>query len=308
MKAITYEKYGSGDVFEVTEIAEPHIGPDTMVVEVKAAGINPVDYKIREGYLAQLIDTTFPVVPGWDVAGVVVQVGLDTPEFKVGDEVYAYARKDILGVGGTIAERVAVPARTAALKPSSLSFEEAGAVPLAGLTAIQTVRRAGVKQGQKVLVHGAAGGVGSFAVQLAVHAGATVVGTASARNHDYLAELGATGVEYGDGLKDRALEAQPGGYDVILDYAGGSSLDDTAALLADGGVVTSVADPRAQSEFGGHYAWVRPDTSDLTELARLIDAGTLKVELAQAFPLAQTKDAYAALEDGHVRGKIVVVP
>jgi len=307
MKAITYSQFGSGDVFEMSEIAEPHPGPDTIVVEVKAAGINPVDYKVREGYLASIIDTHFPVVPGWDVAGVVTQVGLDTPEFEVGDEVFAYARKDTMG-DGTLAERVAVPVRTAAHKPKSIGFEQAGAVPLAGLTALQSIRRGDVRAGYDVLVHGAAGGVGSFAVQLAIHAGATVVGTASTGNHDYLKELGATPIEYGDGLKERALEAMPGGFDVILDYAGGTSLDDTSALLTVGGVVVSVADPRAATEFGGHYVWVRPDSSDLAELARLIDDGALKVEISQSFALADAAQAYAVLEAGHVRGKIVVVP
>ncbi|WP_062212734.1 NADP-dependent oxidoreductase [Demequina oxidasica] len=307
MKAITYAQFGNTEVFELTEVADPHPGPDSIVVEVKAAGINPVDYKVREGYLAGLIDTQFPVVPGWDVAGVVAQVGLDTPEFQVGDEVYAYARKDSIG-GGTLAELVAVPVRTAAHKPSSIGFEQAAAVPLAGLTALQTVRRAGVASGQTVLVHGAAGGVGSFAVQLALHAGATVVGTASATNHDYLRDLGVTPIEYGDGLVERALAQSPAGYDIILDYAGGASLDHTSELLTKGGVVASVADPRAATEFGGHYVWVRPDSTDLEELAELIDDGALKVEVANTFALADTADAYAELEGGHVRGKIVVVP
>jgi len=307
MKAITYSEFGSGDVFTLSDIDEPHIGPDTVVVEVKAASINPVDYKIREGYLAQIMDAHFPVVPGWDVAGVIIQAGLDTPGFEVGDEIYAYARKDVLR-GGTLAERVAVPGRTAAHKPRTASFEEAAAVPLAGLTALQTVRRAGVSAGQSVLIHGAAGGVGSFGVQLAVHAGARVVGTASAANHDYLKELGATGVEYGDGLTERALEIQPGGFDVVLDYAGGDSLNDTTNLLAEGGTVVSVADPRAASEFGGQYAWVNPDSADLAELAALIDEGVIKVEVAQTYALEDTKAAYAALEGGHIRGKIVVTP
>src|SRR4051794_35265225 len=132
MRAITYSEFGSADVLTLTDISEPHIGPDVMVVEVKAAGLNPVDYKARQGHLHGLLDEIFPVVPGWDVAGVVVKTGLDTPEFAVGDEIFAYARKDILG-GGTLAELVSVPVRTAALKPSSISCEEAAAVPLTGL-------------------------------------------------------------------------------------------------------------------------------------------------------------------------------
>ena len=180
MKALHYDGFGGLDQLSVGELPDPHIGPDTLLVKVVAAGINPVDYKVREGYLEGLIDTVFPVVPGWDVAGVVVSPGLDTPEFAAGDEVLAYARADVVH-GGTLAELVAVPVRAAAHKPASVSFEDAAALPLAGLTALQSVRRSGLKAGDAVLVHAAAGGVGSFATQLAVLAGARVVGTPARR-------------------------------------------------------------------------------------------------------------------------------
>lgn len=134
MRAIAYDTFGSADVLHLTDLPNPHIGPDTMVVRVVAASVNPVDYKIRQGHLQGLIDVRFPVVPGWDVAGVVESPGLDTPEFSAGDEVLAYARADIVS-GGTLAEHVAVPVRTAAPKPSGLSFSDAAALPLAGLTA-----------------------------------------------------------------------------------------------------------------------------------------------------------------------------
>lgn len=305
MRALTYDKFGGADVLALTDQPEPHIGPDVMIVEVRAAGINPVDYKIREGYLEGLIDTHFPAVPAWDVSGVVVQAGLDTPEFQVGDEVFAYARGDVVS-GGTLAERVAVPVRTAALKPTSISHEKAAAIPLAGLTALQSLRRAGVTQGSTVLIHGASGGVGTFGIQIAKHLGADVVGTASARNHNYICDFGATHLEYGDGLLERAIEARPHGYDAIVDFAGGNSLDDTVALLAPEGTVVSVADPRAKTEFGGQYIWVRPNSADLAELAGLIDDGHIRVELASTYPLEQAADAYRELEEGHVRGKIVV--
>ncbi|MFW2513231.1 NADP-dependent oxidoreductase [Demequina sp. SO4-13] len=305
MRAITYDQFGSADVLEMSEAPEPHIGPDAMVVEVHAVGLNPVDYKIREGYLEGLIDTHLPAIPGWDVSGVVVQPGLDTPEFAVGDEVFAYARADVVS-GGTLAERVAVPVRTAAHKPKSISHAQAAAVPLAGLTALQTLRRAGVTRGTTVLIHGASGGVGTFGVQIAHHLGADVVGTASHGNHDYVCNLGASHLQYGDGLLERAIEARPHGYDAIVDFAGGESLDDTLSLLAPDGVVASIADPRAATEFGGHYIWVRPDAADLAELGRLIDEGHVRVELAGRYPLAEAGEAYRELERGHVRGKIVV--
>jgi len=305
MKALVYSDFGGNDQFELVERDRPHIGPDTLVVRVVAAGINPVDYKIREGYLRGLLDTRLPAVPGWDVAGIVEQTGLDTPEFAVGDAVLAYARADVVE-NGSVAEFMPVPVRTAARKPEGLSFEEAAALPLAGLTALQTLERAGVAEGQTVLIHGAAGGVGSFGVQLARLRGARVVGTASERNHDYLRELGAEPVVYGDGLVDAARALVPEGFDVIVDFVGGSTLDSTRDLLAPDGVVASIADSRARTEFGGHYLWVRPNAEQLGELAHLVADGKLRVEIAATYPLDEAAAAYAELESGHTRGKIVV--
>lgn len=305
MKAVEYEKFGGADVLRVVDRPEPHVGPDTVLVKVVAASLNPVDYKIREGYLQGLIDTHLPAVPGWDVAGVVVAPGLDTPELVAGDEVLAYARKDVVS-GGTLAEYVAVPVRTAAKKPADLSFEQAAALPLAGLTALQTVRRSGLGAGSTVLVHAAAGGVGSIAVQLAVHAGARVVGTASPGNHDYLRSLGAEPVAYGDGLVAAARAAAPDGFDVVLDYVGGQAMDTVADLLRPGGTVVSITDARARDEFGGQYVWVRPDPAGLAELADLAARGVVRVEIAETFDLDHAADAYRALETGHTRGKIVV--
>lgn len=305
MKAIAYENFGSADVLQHVDLPAPHAGPDTLLVKVVAAGVNPVDYKIREGYLEGLLDVHFPVVPGWDVAGVVVEPGLDTPEFAAGDEIFAYGRTDSVA-GGSLAEYMAVPVRTASRKPEALSFEEAAAIPLAGLTALQSVRRSGVREGQRVLIHAAAGGVGAFAVQLARHAGAEVVGTASPHNHDFLRSLGAEPVNYGDGLVDAARAHASAGYDVILDYVGGQAIDTARELLGDGGIVTSIVDPRARDEFGGQYVWVRPDATDLAVLAGLAQDGVLQVELADVFDLADAAQAHRAVETGHTRGKVVV--
>ncbi|MEV0953371.1 NADP-dependent oxidoreductase [Promicromonospora sp. NPDC050249] len=305
MRAITYSKFGSADVLELTDQPDPHIGPDTLLVRVKAASVNPVDWKIRQGYLEGLIDTVFPAVPGWDVAGVVEQVGLDTPEFQVGDEVYGYVRKDTVQ-GGTFAELVAAPVRTLARKPASLSFEEAAAVPLAGLTAYEAIQRAGVVEGQTVLVHAAAGGVGAFAVQLLKALGAHVIGTASEANHEFLRKLGAEPVTYGDGLADRVRAVAPDGVDVVLDFVGGGAVAASAGLLADGGTIASIADPTARTEHGGHYVWVRPSVAGLDALTALFDAGKLTVEIAQVFDLADAADAHRASETGHTRGKVVV--
>ena len=305
MRAVVYEEFGGADVLRVEDRPEPHIGADAVVVKVAAASLNPVDYKIREGYLRGLMDVFFPAIPAWDVSGTVVKAGLDTPELQVGDEVLAYVRKDVVQ-DGTLAEYVAVPVRTAAKKPAGLSFEAAAALPLAGLTALQSIRRAGLTEGQTVLVHAAAGGVGSIAVQLAVHAGARVVGTASPGNHDYLRSLGAEPVAYGDGLVDAARAAAPDGFDVVLDYVGGQAIETAPALLRPGGTIASITDARARDELGGQYVWVRPDSADLAHLADLAARGVVKVEIAQTFPLEQAADAYRALETGHTRGKIIV--
>lgn len=307
MRALHYNEFGGSGVMTVGEVPDPHIGPDTMLVKVVAAGINPVDYKVREGYLAGLIDTVFPAVPGWDVAGVVVRPGLDTPEFAAGDEVLAYARADVVH-SGTLAELVAVPVRTATRKPAGVSFEDAAALPLTGLTALQSIRRSGLGEGDTVLVHAAAGGVGAFATQLAVLAGARVVGTAGPANHEFLRSLGAEPVAYGEGLVAAARAVAPDGFDVVLDYVGGAALDVTPDLLRPGGSVVSIADGRAASEFGGQYVWVRPDRDDLAELAGLVADGRLRVHVSAVYDLEHAVDAYRALESGHTRGKIVVTP
>lgn len=200
MKAITYQRYGSPDVLEYGDVPEPKLGADAVLVRVRAAAVNPVDWKIQAGYLDSVLDAVFPVIPGWDVAGVVEQVGVGVTEYAPGDEVIGYVREDMVG-RGTFAEYVAAPVRTLAHKPAALDFEQAAGLPLAGLTAYQALTGAlEIKPGETVLVHAAAGGVGSLAVQIARALGARVIGTASERNHDYLRTLGAEPVSYGEGL------------------------------------------------------------------------------------------------------------
>lgn len=303
MRAITYSRYGGPEVLEVTRQPRPKVGPGEVLVRVRSASVNPVDWKIVSGGLDGLMDVTFPAVPGWDVAGVVEQVGIDAPEFWVGDEVMAYARKDVVH-GGTYAELVTVPVRTAARKPASMSWDEAAGLPLAGLTAYQVLTRLGVGEGQTVLVHGAAGGVGSLGVQIAVALGARVIGTASEPGHDRLRALGAEPVAYGDGLVDRVRALAPEGVDVVADFVGGV-LDVTTAVLVDGGRHASIADPSVL-EAGGQWMWVRPDAADLTRLAELVEAGKLNVDVAQTFPLDDVAGAFRLSQDGHVAGKVVV--
>ena len=304
MRAIAYNRFGGPDVLELMELPTPKVGPDSVLIRVRAAAVNPVDWKVREGYLDGLMDSVFPIVPGWDVSGVVEQVGLDTPEFSVGDEVVGYVRKDVLH-GGTTAELVSAPVRTLARKPAALSWEEAAALPLAGLTAYQALRRLGVGEGDTVLVHNASGGVGGFAVQIARVLGARVIGTASAGRHEYVRTLGGEPVEYGDGMVAAVRALAPAGVDVVLDLVGGGVVATTSEVGAPGVRLGSVADGDVAT-YGGAYLWVRPDADDLEDLGDLVERGDLRVEVAQVFALEETAQAHELSASGRVRGKVVV--
>lgn len=304
MRAMTYDRFGDDSVLSLTDQPTPKVGPGEVLIRVKAASVNPVDWKVMSGGLAPLMDVMFPVVPGWDVAGVVESVGIDTPEFKPGDEVFAYARKDYVH-GGTFAELVSVPVRAVAHKPKELSWAEASAVPLTGLTAYQALVRLGVGANDTVLIHNAAGGVGTAAVQIAKALGATVIGTSSPKNFDYVLDLGADyAIAYGPTLVDEVRAIAPGGVSVSIDLVGGVE-DQTLQVLAPGARHASIADP-AVLEHGGQWMWVRPSSADLDALSDLVRAGKFKVDVAQEFPLEQLPDAFAASRDGHVRGKLVV--
>ena len=305
MKAISYNAYGAADVLEYGERPDPKVGPDSVLVKVRAAAVNPVDWKAREGFLQGGLEAVFPVIPGWDVSGVVVQPGVAVDEFAVGDEVIGYVREDFLS-RGTFAEYVAAPVRTLARKPLSLSFEEAAGLPLAGLTAYQVLHRTlKIRDGDTVLVHAAAGGVGSLAVQIARHEGCRVIGTASERNHVYIRGLGGEPVTYGEGLADRLRELVPDGFDAAFDTVGGEALRVSAETLAEGGRLASIADSEVFS-YGGRYAFVRPDAADLAQLAELAEQGIVTVHVDRVFPLEQAAEAYRLNQEGRTRGKIVV--
>lgn len=304
MRAIVYTEYGKP--LEIAELDEPKIGPDWVKIAVRATSVNPVDWKIASGGLDGALDTFFPVVPGWDVSGVVEAVGPSVTTLAVGDEVFGYVRKDAVQ-GGTYAEKVAAPIRTVARKPAGASFEQAAAIPLAGLTAFQAlVHHLEVGPDDIVVVHGASGGVGSFAVQIATSLGARVLGTASEANHDYLRSIGAEPFTYGDGLVDAVRGAVPDGVTAVLDL-NGADLAISPQLLADGsaGRIASIVNASVK-DLGGHYVFVTPDADDLEELAGLFDDGSLTVEVAATFPLEETQQAWDLSQDGHTRGKIVI--
>ncbi|GAA2412304.1 NADP-dependent oxidoreductase [Streptomyces glaucosporus] len=304
MKAIALKKYGGPDDLTLMDLPEPRLGPDAILVRVKAAGVNPVDWKVGAGYLDAILDAHFPLIPGWDVAGVVERTGPEVHEFAPGDEVIGYLRKD-WAQNGTYAELVAAPVRTLARKPAALDWRQAAGLPLAGLTAYQSLKRLDVGEGDTVLVHAAAGGVGSLAVQIAVARGARVIGTASERNHGFLRELGAEPVVYGEGLADRVRALAPDGVDAAFDFVGDGAVEVSQQVLRDSSRVLSIIDHDVAAK-GGRYLFVRPDRDDLTALADLADAGKLTVAVDEAVPLAEAAEAWRLSQSGRARGKIVI--
>ncbi|MEU1259815.1 NADP-dependent oxidoreductase [Streptomyces chartreusis] len=304
MKAITLQHYGQPEDLKLVEHPDPKVAPGEVLIRVQAAGVNPVDWKLGAGYLDPLMETHFPLIPGWDVSGVVERVGPDVAEFVPGDEVYGYVRKDSVQLGA-YAELVSAHVRMLARKPASLTWEQAAGVPLAGLTAYQSIKRVGVREGETVLVHAAAGGVGMFGAQIAAALGARVIGTASERNHDFVRQLGAEPVSYGEGLADRIRELAPDGVDAALDFVGGDAVDVSQEVLKQRDRVVSIADQDALAK-GAHLLWVRPDPADLTVLAELADAGRLAVHVERVLPLAEAAEAWRISREGRVRGKLVL--
>ena len=313
MRAMAIRDFGGTDQIEEIDAPEPLVGPDSVRIRVRAAGVNPVDVKIRQGASKERWPHFFPLILGWDAAGVVEQVGPAVTSVGVGDEVYTYARKDYVR-DGTYAELVTMRAEAVVRKPATASWEEAAAVPLAALTAYQALHEAlRVESADTVLIHGGSGGVGSFAVQLARAAGAHVIATGSARNHDFLRDLGAAEtVDYNAvDFADAVRESHPGGVDRVFDLIGGDTLERSAAVVRPRGMVASVLVPQAPAAFAERdvayrYVFVRPDGDQLTTLAALIDDGAVGVHLQDAMPLADAARAHEQIESGHTRGKLVL--
>jgi NADPH2:quinone reductase len=313
VRAIGIREFGGRDKLERLELPEPKIPPDAVKIRIRAAGVNPVDWKLREGRLEPAFPHVFPVVPGWDAAGVVEAVGPSVVEVAPGDEVFAYCRKHFIGEG-TYAEYVTVPVTYVAHKPARLSFEEAGAVPLAGLTAYQALFfAAGLTAGETVLVYGASGGAGGFAVQIAVAAGAEVIAVARGEHEEYVLGLGAYEViDYTkQDVVQAARELVPDGVDVVFDMLGGESLARAVDAVRDEGRIVSIAQPPTDERFrarGIHpsYVFVRPDGEQLEELGELVENEQLVVHLHEVVPLEEAACAHELLENGHGRGKVVL--
>ncbi|MGP5387126.1 NADP-dependent oxidoreductase [Brachybacterium tyrofermentans] len=303
MRALTYTEYGDPSVLDVTDAPMPKAAPGSVVIRVERASVNPVDWKVMSGGLDGLIETIFPVIPGWDVAGVVEAVGPDTPEFTPGDRVASYGRTDIIH-GGTYAEFVALPATSVAAIPEGVDFDAAAGLPLVGLTALRSLETLELTAEDTLLIHAASGGVGFLAAQLARELGATVIGTASTQNHEKLQAIGVTPVAYGEGLVERVRKIAPDGVTAVADFVGGVR-EDTLALLADGGRHVSIADPSVE-ETGGRWVWVRPDGARLQTLLEKVAAGTLDVEIDRTFALADAGEAFEVSMAGTANGKLLI--
>ncbi len=304
-RAVRYDNYGDVDVLNVVEVEDPVPGRGQLLVRVKAAGINPGEAKIRDGMLAERFPSTFPSGQGSDLAGVVERIGEGVDDVAVGDEVIGFTDER-----ASQAELVVIPAENATRKPAGVPWEVAGGLFVVGATAWASVRAVGVSSGDTVVVSGAAGGVGVIAVQLARRAGATVIGLASERHHEWLRAHGVVPVVYGDGVGDRIREAAPDGVDAFLDMVGGGYVELALELGVSPQRINTIADFAAIEKHGvkSEGNAVGASAATLAELAALIDAGELEVPIAATYSLDQVRDAYRELADNHTRGKIVLQP
>ncbi|MFD0396924.1 NADP-dependent oxidoreductase [Kitasatospora sp. NPDC127121] len=302
MKAVTVTRSGGPEVLRVTEVPDPEPGPGEVRVRVFAAGVQPVDLAIREGFRPPGAVVEPPFVLGNEFAGVVDRLGPDGSGWQVGDEVLGFRFLD------SQAELVTVDAAQLVAKPAGMPWEQAGSLSASGQTAHLALTLLAVGPGDTVLVHGASGGVGTVAVQLARAWGATVIGTASERNHDYLRDLGAIPVAYGEGLVERVRAVAPQGVDAAFDAAGRGALAASVELVADRSRIGTVVDYPEAERLGVRGLRGPRTAARLTELVRLWEAGGLRLEVAEALPLERAAEAHRLVGAGHVRGKVVLVP
>jgi NADPH:quinone reductase-like Zn-dependent oxidoreductase len=330
MKAFILDRYGRKQALRLGDRPEPVPGPDDVLVEVEAAGLNPLDSKIRNGDFKPILPYKPPLVLGHELAGTVIEVGARVRRFKPGDAVYARPRD---GRIGAFAERIAVKEADLAPKPANLSMTEAASIPLVGLTAWQVlVERAQIRPGQKVLIHAGSGGVGTFGIQLAKHLGATVATTASAANAALVKELGADVViDY----RSQKFEEELSGYDVVLNSLDATTLEKSLKVLKPGGKLISISGPpdpafararglnvvlrlvlrllsagirRKAKRVGVDYSFLfmRADGEQLGRITKLIEDGTIRPVVDRVFPFEQLNEAFAYIDTGRAKGKVVV--
>jgi len=306
MNAVRIHQYGGPEVLRYEGAPFPRAGTGEVLIKVHAAAVNPIDWKVRAGFAKDRLKYKMPFIPGWDLSGVVEAVGAGASRFRVGDEVYS--RPDIAR-DGAYAQYIAVRETEVALKPASVDHLHAAAVPLAALTAWQALSNAAkLSAGQSVLIHGAAGGVGSFAVQFAKLKGARVIGTASKKNHEFLRSLGADEtVDY----NTTKFEDVVHDVDAVLDTITGETADRSYQVIKKGGVYVSILMPPSEQKAAARgiraaHTFVQANPEQLADIAKLIDSGKLKVIIEKVFPLAEARAAQELNAQGHTRGKIVL--
>ena len=305
MKAIRFHEYGGFEMLKYEDVPRPEPQSGEVLIQVRAASVNPFDLALREGWLASMIPLQFPAIAGVDVAGIVTAAGEGVTDFSVGQDVYGFMSR----YSGAYAEYAVVTGETIASKPQSLDYEQAASVPLAATAAWQTLFDiGGLKEGQKVLIHGGAGGVGTFAVQLAKLKGAYVLATTSSENVEYVQGLGADEViDY----TVRPFETVAHGIDLVLDLVGGETQQRSWSVLKAGGILVSLQEPPSQevaATYGVHavFAAALPSSGLLKELADLLDRGQIKPHVGRVFSLEQARKAQELKRDGHIQGKIVL--
>jgi alcohol dehydrogenase len=309
MKASQISKYGGSDVVVINKNAtKPTVSPGKVLVEVYAAGVNPVDWKIREGHMAKMMPLQFPATLGGDFSGVLQEVGAGVSGFKKGDEVYG--RDGAPGSGtGSFAEFISVDAKVAARKPKNVNHVEAAALPLTGVSALQALsEHIGLTKGKKILIHGGAGGIGTMAIQLAKHLGAYVVSTAGENDIQYVKQLGADQViDY----KKEHFEDKAHDFDAVYDTVGGETYTRSYKVLKKGGIIVSMLEQpntALMKQYGvkaiGQFT--QANSERLTKLTELVEKGVIKVHVDKTFPLEQTREALDYQQQGKARGKIVV--
>ncbi len=306
MRAIRIHQYGGTETLQLNQIDTPKINTDDILIKVKSSSINPVDWKIREGYLKDFIPYQMPVTLGFDVSGVVSEVGSEVTDFKIGDEVFS--RPDI-SRDGAYADYIAVKADEVAFKSSKLSFEQAAALPLAGITAWQCLIDVGQLQaGQRVLIHAGAGGVGHLAIQIAKAKGATVIATASTANQELLTQFGADqAVDYTKGVLLEQIEP----VDLVIDTIGGEVQNNSWALLKAGGMLVSIVDQPNEELAKQHnakaaFVFIESSSRILRELNKLVEKDQLLPFIEHRFSLEQIADAHLQSQTGRTRGKIII--
>ncbi|APS38619.1 MULTISPECIES: NADP-dependent oxidoreductase [unclassified Salegentibacter] len=324
MKALQIVKYGEiKESLSINEIEKPTIQSNDILVEVKAASLNPIDYKMAQGHLKELLDLNLPVTIGFDVSGVVVEKGNDVTGFEVGDEIYARVPQEQMG---TIAEFVTINADKVAKKPENISFEEASGLPLTGLTAIQALEKAGLKEDDRILIHAGSGGVGSFAIQYAKAKGAIVYTTTSSKNVDWVKALGADRViDY----KEEDYKEVANNLDIVFDTLGDDYTFDAFKIIKKGGVVTSIVGPPdeesakimgipdyklpeqlsnliEEKSIAYKHTWMQPNAAQLKEIKTMVEEGNIKPTVDLIYEFEDGIDAYEYLATGRAEGKVII--